>query len=438
MVNCLIYGMRGKKYSENVRKFCLRQQYYSQAAYQSLRNFFNNNLPSKRALQIWYTSIDGSPGICESALAILREKEESYHADHHHHLHVTLISDEMAIRKFINWDSEKDDFVGYSTVTNSSQHNSTSNTTQVKVAKDALVFLIVGTNFKIPMAYYLLNGLDAIDRAALTLEVTKRIEETGVNVISLTADGLVSNLVVAEILGANFHENKPYFSSPTHSEQKIYIIFDPPHMLKLVRNHFSSDMIYHKNRLLDWNVLKVLAEKQSSENFNLFNKLTQRHIDWYQKPMNVRLAAETISKSVADTLHQMSNDQYTQFQDCTATIEFLRIFNSAFDILNVAEKNNSDDKYKQPIREATAETIFAFGDKLQQYINELTVQTKTKSIPILNSRSKMGFFGFYHNFTSLKGIYEDFVKNGSLDVFYSFQFSQDHLETFFSLIRYFL
>lgn len=77
MINCLVNGLDGMQYSENVRKFSLRQHYYSYAAYKSLRHFFNDNLPAKRTLQMWYTSIDGSPGICESALDIIREKVKS-------------------------------------------------------------------------------------------------------------------------------------------------------------------------------------------------------------------------------------------------------------------------------------------------------------------------------------------------------------------------
>lgn len=47
----------------------------------------------------------------------------------------------------------------------------------------------------------------------------------------------------------------------------------------------------------------------------------------------------------------------------------------------------------------------------------------------------MGFFGFLMNAISLNGIYKDFVLNGPLKVFYTMQFSQDHLETWFSLVR---
>lgn len=124
---------------------------------------------------MWYTSIDGSPGICTPALKILREKAEAYEAENHHKIHITLISDEKAIRKQICWSMETQSFTGFSTVTNSSQHPGDHDTDQdppkLKLAKDALVFLVGGPNFKVPVGYHLLNGLDSIDRAALTLEV---------------------------------------------------------------------------------------------------------------------------------------------------------------------------------------------------------------------------------------------------------------------------
>lgn len=47
----------------------------------------------------------------------------------------------------------------------------------------------------------------------------------------------------------------------------------------------------------------------------------------------------------------------------------------------------------------------------------------------------MGFFGFLTNIKSNIGLYNDYVVSGPLNEFYTFQYSQDHLETYFSLIR---
>lgn len=43
-------------------------RYYSVAAYKYVREFFNNHLPSMRTMQLWYSSIEGGPGICEAVL----------------------------------------------------------------------------------------------------------------------------------------------------------------------------------------------------------------------------------------------------------------------------------------------------------------------------------------------------------------------------------
>lgn len=51
------------------------------------------------------------------------------------------------------------------------------------------------------------------------------------------------------------------------------------------------------------------------------------------------------------------------------------------------------------------------------------------------AKAFVGFFGFLQNITSVIGIHTDYIQNGPLDEFFCFQFSQDHLETFFSLIR---
>lgn len=69
------------------------------------------------------------------------------------------------------------------------------------IAKDVLVYMVVGENFKLPVAYFLLNGLEALERAALTQEVIRHVNETGAKVISLTGDGLIANIACLKHLG---------------------------------------------------------------------------------------------------------------------------------------------------------------------------------------------------------------------------------------------
>lgn len=324
---------------------------------------------------------------------------------------------------------------------------------QLPTSKEVLVFMAVGPDFKIPVAYFFTNGLHAVDRAALTKEVICAIDNTGAVVVSLTGDGLSANIAVAKILGADFSSNKPFITHPGRPREKIYIIFDPSHMIKLIRRYFAYHQLYYKDEKLDWELLKGLAEKQDKDNFALCNKLSRKHINFKEAPMNVLLAVQTISNSVADAIEQLCEDRYEGFTKTESLVQFLRHYNNVYDIMNYGNDKPSDNNFKKPLCSENIQKFNEFFQEFKEFTSHMSVdeyKRKSKSKgnlsenaqratpvrkPVLKSRSSMGFFGFLHNITSTCGIYSDYVENGPLDVFYTFQYSQDHLETYFSLIR---
>lgn len=217
------------KFSPAVRKFCYRTQFQSSAAYNELRKFFGNRLPTRRTLQKWLRCVDSSPGITEAALDAIREKVRE-EKEKGKELHLCLMSDDVAIRKHVTWNTTNELFHGFPTITSTSKKRKQK---KLSVAKEALVFMAVGSDFKIPIAYFYLDGLDAVDRAILTKEVIRVAKSTEAIVISLTGDGLFANISCTKLLGANFDANKPFFNSPSDPNRRIYIVWDPPHMLKL-------------------------------------------------------------------------------------------------------------------------------------------------------------------------------------------------------------
>jgi hypothetical protein len=58
-----------------------------------------------------------------------------------------------------------------------------------------------------------------------------------------------------------------------------------------------------------------------------------------------------------------------------------------------------------------------------------------KNTPIVNSKARTGFVAFLIAIHSFEGIYEDYIQSGKLDFLLTFKWSQDHLETFFALVR---
>lgn len=121
----------------------------------------------------------------------------------------------MSVRKQVLWNDKTMTYEGFSDAgdapdcTVGSANTSGNNRRQrkkskVPIVKDVLVFMVVGHDFRITVAYQFLNGMDAIDRATLTKEVISRVDQTGAKVISLTGDGLHANMTVAKLLGAKF------------------------------------------------------------------------------------------------------------------------------------------------------------------------------------------------------------------------------------------
>lgn len=190
---------------------------------------------------------------------------------------------------------------------------------------------------------------------------------------------------------------------------------------------------------MKWDLLEKLAKKQDADNFELGNKLTQRrHMMWKLSPMTVSYAVETMSNSVADVLEQLCEDKCDDYVGCESTVRFIRLTNNVFDVLNYGDGKKTNNQFKQFMCESTMPAFLELFDQFKEFVNEMSVEHKGIKRPIktyFRGKNKfMGFFGFLQNIKSFIGIYTDYVQNGIL-VFYAFQFSQDHLETYFSLIR---
>lgn len=432
-------GLRYKrgKYPEAVRNFCFRQQFHSSSGYRELRKFFNNNLPTIRTLQKWLTCVDASPGITQVALDKIAEEASEYKLKGQQ-LNICLINDEISLREQVFFDDKNMLFEGFceSTDSKTRKKNNKTNEKKVPLVKNALVFMAVAPNFRITVAYTFLRGMNAVDRAAITKEVIRRIDLTGARVISLTGDGLHANMTVATLLGADFKNNRPYIPRPCNIREKIYIVFDPPHMVKLLRKYLSEQKLQYKQFDMDWELLCKLANIQDSDNFPLTSKLTMSHILWKNHKMNVKKAVQIFSNENADALEQLLEDNYQGFERSKEFIEFLRLVNNVYDVMNFGEGKKSDHIFKQPLMASNIEKIRKLFQSFENFISQMSIETKRgKNIKRKAAMTQIGFIGLVMNMHSTIGIYEDYVENSQPDVFFQFQFSQDHLETYFSLTR---
>lgn len=150
--------------------------------------------------------------------------------------------------------------------------------------------------------------------------------------------------------------------------------------------------------------------------------------------MNVRLAAETLSNSTANSIEYMDTQiENENFANSKPTTKYFRTWNNLFDIMNT-KKNHCDQVYKRPFSDETIDVFVAYFNENKDYIKGFKVMEKGKIISIFKTPSFTPFFAILHNMTSFVGLYKDYVKNDS-GIFYPFSVSQDHLESYFGCVR---
>ncbi|KAF0693340.1 THAP-type domain-containing protein, partial [Aphis craccivora] len=124
---------------------------------------FGNCLPHPSTLRKWYGVVNGKPGLLAEALKAVKNKKDVHFNGVHN--------------------------IGY---VNMGTKNDESDT--LPMASDILVFMLVAlnSNWKIPVAYFLINGISAEEKSNLVNKCLSNVYDTGAVVKSLTFDGAAS------------------------------------------------------------------------------------------------------------------------------------------------------------------------------------------------------------------------------------------------------
>lgn len=210
----------------------------------------------------------------------------------------------MAIRQHVHWNGYN--YSGFVNMGSDSTYEHDNNNNNLHLAKNALVFLAVALNshWKIPLGYFLIDGLDSKQRANLLKTCFSLLHDTECHVHSITFDGAPVNKSMCTQLGASFVlTNSCTFSHP-ETEEDVFIFLDPCHDLKLIRNALGElgILINERGEFIKWDYIVQLYYKEKVEGLRAATKLTGRHINFHNEKMNVRLAAQVFSESVSKAL----------------------------------------------------------------------------------------------------------------------------------------
>lgn len=421
-----------------LRSFALTLNFYSSSAYNYVRKKFNKCLPHPSTLRKWYTVVDGSPGITKESLVAIELKNDEMKS-RGKNLICAMMLDEMCIKEDIHFNGKKNQgFIDFGMGMMEDCDN-------LPLAREALVIMLVAlnSNWKIPIAYFLTNGLLGQEKANIVNLCLEAVHQTGAKVKTLTFDGASSNIMMATKLGANLNISncQPYFKHPI-TKENIHIFYDACHMLKLCRNTLGDwKVFFDKNGdAIKWQFFKSLVELQNEKDLHLATKIRNRHINYHKEKMKVKLAAQVFSSSVADAIDYSKNIGLKEFSNSESTTFFCRMINNIFDFLNTRNFLGQTE-YKKPIKLDKETFVDEFISTAIEYLKSLQTkvwnkkENKLNHIPIIESKRKTGFLGLIICLTSMSNFFKENIKTKEIDFLLTYKTSQDHLEMFFSLIR---
>lgn len=246
-------------------------------------------------------------------------------------LFANLVLDEMAIKKHVSYNGKSHD--GYVDMGFGIPNDSED------IATQSLVFMLscVNMRWKVPIGYFMINGLSADLKAGLVRIALDLCEEADVKVIGLTFDGAASNITMAKVLGYNFDDPLNLTTVFEYGSHTIHVLPNACHNVKLIRNAFEyfGKFINEDGSEVKFAYLRDLVDLQEAKEMHIANKIGKSHIKFHNQIMKVYLATQIFSRSVALALTACKDNlRLPNFENCQPTIFFIKLMNDLFDVFN--------------------------------------------------------------------------------------------------------
>jgi hypothetical protein len=234
--------------------------------------------------------------------------------------------------------------------------------TKKNAATESLIFMAVGLTapWKIPISYYLTNGLTAEKQRDLVLSVISALHEVaGIRCVAVVMDGHATNQRMVTLLGGFLAADHldPVVQHPSDAFLPVYLFFDACHLIKNIRNSFGAlgEIDIGNGHVAKWSDIVMLQRLQDSEGLRAANRLTKNHIDFKNQIMKVKLAVQTLSSSVASALLFCQQIGCIDSSSTDKTAEFISVIDRLFDIFN--SKCPVARGYKSPIRPSNVHLV---------------------------------------------------------------------------------
>lgn len=266
---------------------------------------------------------------------------------------------------------------------------------------------------------------DSAMTATIITSIIKAHKNIKFHVVAVVCDMGPTNMGLWRELGINCE--KPYFIV---DGMKVFTFADPPHLVKLIRNHFlDSGYVLNKEGMQHWITSKPVVELlnlQQSE-LKICHKITLTHLDVKEAArQKVKYAVQLLSNSVAQAIRRAMSLGLISSQDALITSDFIKVMNDWFDLFNSLSDRRGTRERLQAFDHTNHihRTIINDCDEL---ISHLRVPNKREMLPCQK--------GILVNNAALVGLSEWLRTTYDGPYVLTRRVQQDDLERFFGTIR---
>ncbi|XP_066581949.1 uncharacterized protein [Prorops nasuta] len=362
------YSPKGMRFSLDEKILALSLWKQSTKAYIFLRQIFH--LPSTRTLRTLLQNVKIHPGPIKLINNHIKEQAKNMQTSEKFCI---LMWDEIQLSRHLDFDKMRNEIVGFEDF---------GIYKKAVLADHALLFMIRGINsgWKMPVCYYFCDNMTKSDTLVECIEtVTKSIINCGLNIVGFLCDQANTNIAAINKLKTKtilLHMTDGKYDGNIMIEgKKIIPFYDPPHLIKSVRNNLLTKHLELNYKMKDssntreiakWDIIH-LAYNIDADNciHRLMPKITKEHIEKKKiNKMRVKHAVQTLSKTMGNfILH------HTRI---TGTID------TKFGPVAIPKKEGKD----------TSNAIFFFNDLFDSVNGHTTLDRNSPLRCVVSSRSQ--------------------------------------------------
>ena len=397
-----------RRYAVSDEMMALSIFYQSHKAYKLLSKLFA--LPSARTLQWSLQNTNILPGFNDSVFRALKTKIDAMNDKDRY---VAVIFDEMVLKTALVYNHGLDKIEGFEDLGElGSSHF---------IADHALVFMVRGllSKWKQPVGYFLTAGTVKPEvLQQLTKICLDKLTEIGIHAQVLICDQGSNNRSFLQKL-EKVSVEKPFMM---HNEKKVFVMYDPPHLLKNVRNNLIKSNYKYDDVDIKWEYVVDFYNTDNLMSIRMAPKLTDKHITLPPfATMRVNLAAQILSHSVAAGINTLCSLGKLP-DEASATAEFIETFDQLFHAFNSARLMRSH-KYKHALSDNSGHITFL--ESCLRFLSKIKTGENVV-VPCI--------VGWQISIRSLIMLWQE-LKTVGFKYLLTNRLNQDCLENLFSIIR---